>query len=59
LAGDAPAITETAFVRDGLARLAGGTATAPTESAPVRLITPARPDRRSRTAPSIAVLRGR
>jgi Transglycosylase SLT domain len=58
-AGEAPLITEAAFVRDGLARLAGGAvATSPERTPGVRLITPTRPGG-SGAAAGIAVVRGR
>jgi hypothetical protein len=58
--GETPMITEAMFVGDRLARLAGGVATARPEDAPrARVITPSSPERGSRSANSIAVLRGR
>lgn len=57
--GEAPMITEAVFVGAGPARLAGGAATSRPDGAPsVRVITPSG-DRRSRSAASFAVLRGR
>jgi hypothetical protein len=58
--GETPMITEAMFVGDRLARLAGGVATVRPEDTPrARVITPSSPERRSRSADSIAVLRGR
>jgi soluble lytic murein transglycosylase-like protein len=56
--GDAPMITEAAFVSHGLARLAGGAAaTRPDAASSARVITPSSPGPSS--ADRIAVLRGR
>jgi hypothetical protein len=58
--GETPLITEATFVGDRLARLAGGAAaTSPDAVSGARLIIPFSPERRSRSAEPIAVLRGR
>lgn len=58
--GEAPMITEAMFVGDRLSRLAGGAATARPEGTPsARFLIPSSPERRSRAADPIAVLRGR
>jgi hypothetical protein len=58
--GEAPMITEATFVGDRLARLAGGGVPSGLEPARgARLIIPSAPERRSRPADRIAVLRGR